>query len=156
MKSAAFAVLGVALVVGPLVFGHPIRDLRNWRNAGNWEPVQARVTEVSERRVLRDGRRHTEVDVRYTFSHQGKQREEGYHVKDAAFHKVPRKGDELTIRINPRDPSEALLNPQTELPLRALGMFVMVGFGIYFLFMVITGRADDIPVRFGSGEREDK
>jgi hypothetical protein len=156
MKAIALGILGVALVLGPLIFGHPVRDLRSWRNASSWEAVQAKVTAVSQRRVNDDGRPRTEVDVRYAYTYQGKLREELYRIEDAALHKVPNKGDELTLRINPRDPSDALFNPESELPMRALGLFALAGFGLYLLFMVFTGRAEDIPVSFGSTKDDDE
>jgi hypothetical protein len=150
MKSIVFGILGVALVAGPFLFGSPVRDVREALRSGNWEAAQGKVIAVSERTIEQE----RQVDVTFTYEYQGKTHQGAYRMENARRSEIPNKGASITVKVNPRDPTQAFENPGMSLFGRALGLFFFAGFGIYLLFMVLTGRAEDIPVSFSSGDRD--
>lgn len=159
MKALLLGVLGVACVVGPWITTSPVRDLREWRRVGSWEAVPATVTSVSERRLRDpDSRTRTRLDVEVHFAYEygGARHQGSYHMQDAARRDIPSRGERLTMKVNPRNPSQALSRPETQLPIRALMAFLLGAFGAWLLWKVLTGRADQVEITSDEDENRDR
>ena len=138
-KRAGSAVIGVLFILAPFFLATPVRDLRNWFNVESWKPVQAKVIAASERRAryARASSDRTELEVRVAFAYDGLPRESTAYVDPERKLSA---GDVVTVRVNPRDPREALFNPKGDLLFDIITWWGAILFGVFALGYALIAR----------------
>jgi hypothetical protein len=141
-KRASSAVIAVAFIVAPFFVATPVRDLRNWFNAETWKPVPAKVISVDERRARYSRARNeqTELELRVGFTFDGLPRESTLYTHPESFASRPGPGDAVTVRVNPRDPRQALFNPKGDLLFEIITWWGLVALGVGILAWLLVSK----------------
>ena len=151
MQRFLVALGGIVFLALPWFLGSPVKLFHEWRASGGWPRVEATIVDV--RAVNFDGNRQRwgddpEYDLTLEFPYEGRRvRSTVRHEHTLAVSFVgtgaPKKGEKMTVLVNPRKPEE-VYRGRTEILALAVMLLASLLIGPWMIWRAITGRVDDL------------